>query len=183
MTDVGSGISGIRTSVPVPILPGKDRLAQAACQGDGGGTDCGLRSREIQDRSAGMSSSASFAPAGHRGPHHPVSAFVSTKRKKTEKPRWSYRSRCSILKRVFPTKVPSDSLGWIGSLTRTSDKSLCPMLYGQLWPPSYPSASSSTTIRPIRLVCTTGLARTTTTITDQSESHDQRVFRDELFLG
>jgi len=105
VTDVGSGISGIRTSVPVPILPGKDRLAQGVCQGDGGGTDCGLRSREIQDRSAGMSSSASFAPAGHRGPHHPVSAFVSTKRKKTEKPRRSYRGRCSILKRVTSKRL------------------------------------------------------------------------------
>ena len=31
---------------------------------------------------------------------------------------------------TFPTKVPSDSLGWIGSLKRTSDKSLFPMALG-----------------------------------------------------
>ena len=37
----------------------------------------------------------------------------------------------SILPKVtFPTKVPSDSLGWIGSLKRTSDKSLFPMALG-----------------------------------------------------
>src|SRR5271157_5155124 len=31
---------------------------------------------------------------------------------------------------TFPTKVPSDSLGWIGSLKRISDKSLFPMALG-----------------------------------------------------
>ncbi len=31
---------------------------------------------------------------------------------------------------TFPTKVPSDSLGGIGSLKRTSDKSLFPMALG-----------------------------------------------------
>ena len=31
---------------------------------------------------------------------------------------------------TFPTKVPSDSLGWIGSLKRTSDKSPFPMALG-----------------------------------------------------
>ena len=31
---------------------------------------------------------------------------------------------------TFPTKVPSDSLGWIGSLKRTSGKSLFPMALG-----------------------------------------------------
>ncbi|MGO9814268.1 MAG: hypothetical protein ACLP53_26345, partial [Isosphaeraceae bacterium] len=31
---------------------------------------------------------------------------------------------------MFPTKVPSDSLGGIGSLKRTSDKSLFPMALG-----------------------------------------------------
>jgi len=31
---------------------------------------------------------------------------------------------------TFPTKVPSDSLGRIGSLKRTSDKSLFPMALG-----------------------------------------------------
>ena len=35
----------------------------------------------------------------------------------------------NILK-TFPTKVPSDSLGRIGSLKRTSDKSLFPMALG-----------------------------------------------------
>src|SRR5208337_3475952 len=34
------------------------------------------------------------------------------------------------LMKTFPTKVPSDSLGWIGSLKRTSDKSLFPMALG-----------------------------------------------------
>ena len=34
------------------------------------------------------------------------------------------------LELTFPTKVPSDSLGWIGSLKRTSDKSLFPMALG-----------------------------------------------------
>src|SRR5271157_1602092 len=38
------------------------------------------------------------------------------------------RGRPAIL--TFPTKVPSDSLGWIGSLKRTSDKSLFPMALG-----------------------------------------------------
>ena len=31
---------------------------------------------------------------------------------------------------TFPTKVPRDSLGWIGGLKRTSDKSLFPMALG-----------------------------------------------------
>ncbi len=31
---------------------------------------------------------------------------------------------------TFPTKVPSDSLGWIGSLKRTGDKSVFPMALG-----------------------------------------------------
>jgi len=75
VTVVGSGIPGIRTSVPVPILPGKDRLAQEVCQGDGGGKDCRLRSRETQDRRARMRSSAIFTLADHRGSHHPVSTF------------------------------------------------------------------------------------------------------------
>ena len=35
-----------------------------------------------------------------------------------------------IPKKTFPTKVPSDSLGRIGSLKRTSDKSLFPMALG-----------------------------------------------------
>ena len=36
----------------------------------------------------------------------------------------------SVRDLTFPTKVPSDSLGWIGSLKRTSDKSLFPMALG-----------------------------------------------------
>src|SRR5208337_5347012 len=35
-----------------------------------------------------------------------------------------------VIIETFPTKVPSDSLGWIGSLKRTSDKSLFPMALG-----------------------------------------------------
>ena len=46
-----------------------------------------------------------------------------------------YSHTCSRLiaagrKLTFPTKVPSDSLGGIGSLKRTSDKSLFPMALG-----------------------------------------------------
>ena len=39
-------------------------------------------------------------------------------------------SPCDQRQLTFPTKVPSDSLGWIGSLKRTSDKSLFPMALG-----------------------------------------------------
>jgi hypothetical protein len=41
----------------------------------------------------------------------------------------SILSETSIM--TFPTKVPSDSLGWIGRLKRTSDKSLFPMALGR----------------------------------------------------
>src|SRR5208337_4641125 len=41
---------------------------------------------------------------------------------------WKKYTGCGFL--TFPTKVPSDSLGWIGSLKRTSDKSLFPMALG-----------------------------------------------------
>ena len=44
--------------------------------------------------------------------------------------RTNYRIQSAESILTFPTKVPSDSLGWIGSLKRTSDKSLFPMALG-----------------------------------------------------
>ena len=67
----------------------------------------------------------------HSGPYVDCApSLISSRLGSQRSRRFSVSSSTRMPTLTLPTKVPSDSLGWIGSLKRTSGKSLFPMALG-----------------------------------------------------